>query len=103
MRFGRKNTVRKIFVPFSPRVSASAMAKAMMLMRMVETMVNFAVNQKAEVNVLSWKTLMKLSSPTNVVLLMVVNLWKERKIPHRKGKMKPMANAAKVGRRNKGQ
>ena len=28
-----------------------------MLMRMVETMVNFAVNQKAEVNVLSWKNL----------------------------------------------
>ena len=53
IRFGRKNTVRKIFVPFSPRVSASAMAKAMILIRMVETTVNFAVNQKAETNVLS--------------------------------------------------
>jgi len=53
IRFGRKNTVRKMFVPFSPRVSASAMAKAMTLIRRVETTVNFAVNQKAETNVLS--------------------------------------------------
>ncbi len=53
IRFGRKNTVRKTFVPLSPRVSASAMAKAMTLIKTVETTVNFAVNQKAETNVLS--------------------------------------------------
>ena len=56
MRLGRKNTVRKTFVPFRPRVSARASIKAITLMTMVETMVNFAVNQKALTKVGSSKT-----------------------------------------------
>ena len=56
IRFGRKNTVRKTLVPLSPRVSISARAKASTLMRIVETIVNFAVNQNALTNVGSENT-----------------------------------------------
>ena len=45
-----KNTVRNGVVPLMPRVSSSAIASARMLMRMVDTTVNFAVNQKALAN-----------------------------------------------------
>ena len=34
---------------------------------------------------------------------MVVNLWKDRKMPHRNGHTKPMINAASVGSRKNGQ
>ena len=34
---------------------------------------------------------------------MVVNLWKDRKMPHRNGHTKPMIKAANVGSRKNGQ
>lgn len=47
IRFGIKNTVLNIFVPFIPLVSKSANANEITFMVITETNVNFVVNHKA--------------------------------------------------------
>ena len=42
-----KNTVLKMFVPLIERVRSSARAKAIILIVITETTVNFTVNQRA--------------------------------------------------------
>ena len=52
-----KKIVRKTLVPFSPLVSASAMAKARILIRTLDRKANRTVSQKAWEKVGSAKTL----------------------------------------------
>ena len=52
IRFGIKNTVRKMFVPFSSRVSKSARPSAITLITTIETTAYETVKPKAEIKIL---------------------------------------------------
>ena len=54
IRLGTKNTVLKILEPLIPRVRTYATAKAIRLIRTIETITNKTVNQNEWINASFW-------------------------------------------------
>ena len=98
-----KNTVRKALVPRMALVRMTATSSPPTLMAMVVTTTKAQLYQKAWVKVLSPMARTKLLRPMRVASRTVVNWQKARYTPSTKGMMKPMTNAARVGRTKMGQ